>query len=54
MDEYKTEIEKLFEQLKVAVYAEKPNDRSDRDRYYAILNTELEKAFAIYEVYCKP
>ena len=31
---------------------EKPNDRSERDRYYAIFVTELEKALALYACYC--
>ena len=54
MIENLNEIEMLFAQMKEALKAEKPNDRSDRDRYYAILNTELEKAYALYEVYCLP
>lgn len=31
---------------------EKPNDRSERDRYHAIFITELEKAQAFYFYHC--
>lgn len=34
--------------------AGKPNDRSDQDRYCAITITEVEKAKAVFAVYCKP
>jgi hypothetical protein len=29
----------------------KPNDRSEKDRYYAILITELEKIFAFFVMF---
>ena len=38
---------RLFEHLK----EDKPNDRSELDRRYAIVLTELEKAFAYYDQY---
>jgi hypothetical protein len=31
---------------------EKPNDRSERDRYVAICITDLEKLLAVYGLYC--
>lgn len=43
-----------FEALKAAheaVKAEKPNDRSDKDRAYAVTITELEKVIAYFQVY---
>jgi hypothetical protein len=42
------ELGKIINQAK----AEKPNDRSDRDRYHAIFITELEKVAAYYQMYC--
>jgi hypothetical protein len=29
----------------------KPNDRSDKDRYWAIVITDVEKAIAVFETY---
>jgi hypothetical protein len=46
-------IEEKFAELLTAVTDGKPNDRSEKDRYFAILKTEIEKALAIYKVYCK-
>jgi hypothetical protein len=31
--------------------AEKPNDRSDKDRYFSILITDLEKVIALYKAW---
>lgn len=31
---------------------EKPNDRSERDRYVAICIADLEKLLAVYGLYC--
>jgi hypothetical protein len=41
-------IIKLFEQLQNEIRANKPNDRTDLDRQYAVTITEVEKAFAYY------
>lgn len=43
-------IEKLQETLAQAI-AEKPNDRSEKDRKYAILITETEKLIALYQAW---
>jgi hypothetical protein len=44
-----------FANLLLALEASKPNDRSSKDRYYAITTTEVEKAAAIFRVYaCEP
>lgn len=43
-------FEELLEQLR----KHKPNDRSDKDRYCAIVITEVEKAKAVYMVYASP
>lgn len=40
-----------FEFLLVSLKELKPNDRSDKDRYWAITNTEVEKALAIFKTY---
>jgi hypothetical protein len=45
-------IEYAFNALMSAVADEKPNDRSEKDRYFAILKTEIEKTYAIWRVYC--
>lgn len=42
-----TEFLDFINKLKAA----KPNDRSERDRYWAITITELEKAFAIFKTF---
>lgn len=47
-----TEIEELFLKLLAAVGSAKPNDRSETDRWFAILKTDLEKAHAFYLIYC--
>lgn len=44
-------IVEIFEQLFNALKAEKPNDRSEVDRSYAILLTELEKAYSYFIFY---
>lgn len=44
----------VLEALKLtyeAVKAAKPNDRSDKDRAYAVTITELEKVIAYFQVY---
>lgn len=46
MDE--NEILKRYNDLIDALKAEKPKDKSEKDRHYAIAITELEKALAYY------
>lgn len=46
----KTAVEQ-FEELLAALREQKPNDRSDKDRYWAIVITEVEKAKAIFLQY---
>jgi len=46
-----SQVEQLFVALFEALRAEKPEDRSSRDRAYAVTLTELEKVFAYYQVY---
>jgi len=29
----------------------KPNDKSDKDRYYAIITTDIEKIYAYFQTY---
>lgn len=43
-----SETEKKLREALESLKAEKPNDRSDADRRYAIAITELEKAIAYY------
>lgn len=45
--------EEAFEELLNTLRAQKPNDRSDRDRYWAIVITEVEKAKAVYLTYAR-
>lgn len=40
-----------FEILLLELRRQKPNDRSDKDRYWAIVITEVEKAKAIFLQY---
>lgn len=47
-----TIFEALYYALK-KMMEEKPNDRSDLDRYFAICITELEKLIAVYSLYCE-
>lgn len=47
------EVAKSFDFLLLQLEAYKPNDRSKRDRYWAIVNTEVEKAKAVFVTYCK-
>lgn len=42
----------LFEQLLTALKETKPNDRSEQDRYFAIVITDVEKARAVFLTYC--
>jgi hypothetical protein len=48
------EVDKVFGELTTAIRSEKPGDRSERDRCFAILATELQKVHAFYLIYCKP
>lgn len=43
----------MFQNLLEDLRNHKPNDRSDRDRYWAIVITEVEKARAVFETYCR-
>lgn len=43
-----------FEELLAAMREQKPNDRSERDRYWAIAITEVEKAKAVFVTYAQP
>ncbi len=47
------EIEYLLSELQETTKKNKPNDRSERDRYMAIFLTDLEKLVAFYDRYCK-
>lgn len=42
-----------FDNLLAQLEAYKPNDRSKQDRYWAIVNTEVEKAKAVFVTYCE-
>lgn len=46
-----TETEKKLREALEALKAEKPNDRSDKDRYWAIVITDVEKAIAVFKTY---
>lgn len=37
-----------------ALRATKPGDRSERDRYWAIVITDLEKVYAYFKTFCAP
>lgn len=50
----KKEVEWYFEELLAQLREQKPNDRSDKDRYWAICITEVEKVKAVYMVYASP
>lgn len=44
-----------FAELLILLDENKPNDRSLKDRYYAITTTEVQKAAAVFRVYaCEP
>lgn len=45
------EVLKAMDALIAALQKEKPNDRSERDRVFAILKTDAEKMRALYMVY---
>ena len=45
-------VKEGLEALMVVIGDERPGDRSDRDRRYAIVKTELEKVYAYYVTYC--
>jgi hypothetical protein len=42
-----------FQELLDTLRNAKPNDRSEADRYYAIVITEVEKSKAVYMAYCQ-
>lgn len=48
-EDYTDKIQELILLLK----DNKPNDRSARDRYWAILITDLEKILAFYTYFCR-
>lgn len=41
-----------FNSLLYVLREDKPNDRSEQDRYWAITITEVEKARALFLTYC--
>ena len=41
-------IKEKFEEFIAEMKQHKPNDRSDRDRYWAIAITDIEKAYAVF------
>lgn len=45
------ELRVAFLELFIALADAKPNDRSEKDRAFAIIKTELEKVWAYYLVY---
>lgn len=47
-------VARKFDDLLQALRAQKPNDRSDQDRYWAIVITEVEKAKAVFLTYATP
>lgn len=53
IDTREEEVIKSFDFLLLQLEAYKPNDRSKQDRYWAIVNTEVEKAKAVFMTYCK-
>lgn len=44
-------VRDLFAYMIEVLRDAKPNDRSERDRYWAITITEVEKARAVFEMY---
>jgi hypothetical protein len=54
VDSYIPTPDDLFEHLLITLKDQKPNDRSNADRYWAIVITEVEKARAIYLTYAAP
>lgn len=48
----KSPVERALLDLLDAIAAEKPNDRSEKDRTMAILKTDAEKLLAWYKLYC--
>lgn len=46
-------VSDVFDYLIEVLRQEKPNDRSDHDRYWAIVITEVEKARAVFEMYAR-
>ena len=52
-DGTKDSIEESFESMLTLLRAVKPNDRSEKDRYMAVLIADVERAKAWYMAYCK-
>jgi hypothetical protein len=44
--------EGFFDDLLATLREAKPNDRSEQDRYFAIVITDVEKARAVFLTYC--
>lgn len=44
----------LLREALAAMREQKPNDRSDTDRAYAVAITEMEKLFAYFVVFVEP
>lgn len=42
----------FFQKLLESLRSDKPDDRSTKDRYYAIVITDVEKAYAVFSAYC--
>ena len=49
---YEITPQELLDQLLGTLKEAKPNDRSDQDRYFAIVITDVEKARAVFLTYC--
>jgi hypothetical protein len=47
------QIGKELEQIRRKIIDNKPNDRSDADRNYAIVLTDLQKVQAFWVAYCE-
>jgi hypothetical protein len=47
------QIARELEQLRQKITDNKPNDRSDADRNYAIVLTDLQKVVAFWMAYCQ-
>ena len=47
-------VNTAFLELMRVLSENKPLDRSDRDRAFAIVKTEVEKAWAYYRVFAEP
>ena len=47
------ELQEKFVEFITALRNAKPNDRSEKDRYFAIVITEVEKAFAVFMTFVR-